>query len=130
MNNFGTSGPIGASGRSGVSGTFGTSGPSGLSGWSSGPTGTSGLSGTSGPSGYLVDWEEEISKKYKGRFTISTEYDSMTFAPINHIIDNNTGKKWTFKPNNISDVLSETDKFIQRLIIELRDEKINDIINE
>lgn len=100
-----------------------TSGVSGSSG-----QGTTGVSGTTGL-GVVGFGIEEIVKKYN-RFTIKIEYDEMTFAPICQIIDNITGEKYTFKPNSITDMSDEIEKFIQKLITDIRQDKINDIINE
>lgn len=94
-----------------------------------GLTGITGHQGTVGPQGYMTDWKEDMMKKYP-RFTIKTEYDVMTFAPTNIIIDNNTNEEYKFKPSNMSDIMNETEQFIQGLIITIRDEKINNIFNE
>jgi hypothetical protein len=96
-----------------------------------GPIGTCGSIGTQGQAGYqIIDWKENIQKKYNNRFIIQTDYDTMSFAPTNIITDTRTNKEYEFKPSNISDIMNETDRFIQGLIIEIRDEKINDIFNE
>lgn len=101
----------------------------GTCGYSSigGATGITGHQGTAGPGGYMTDWKQIIMNKYP-RFTIKTEYDVMTFAPTNTIIDNRTNKEYKFQPY-MSDIMNETDKYIQRLIIEIREDKINNIIN-
>ena len=124
--------------------TIGTCGSIG----SQGSIGTTGLQGTQ-----ITDWKEDMMKKYP-RFTITTEYDAMTFAPINIIIDthevrvskevvkkkkwwqrkknkdtNNTRQEYKFKPSNISDIMNETEQFIQGLIVTIREDKINTIIN-
>ena len=104
--------------------SIGTCGSQGLYG----AIGSTGLKGTAGPAGYqITDWKEELMKKYP-RFTIKTEYDVMTFAPTNIIIDNNTKQEYKFQPQSIS-IDNETEQFIQQLIIEIREGKINDIIN-
>lgn len=103
--------------------TIGTCGSQGLYG----TIGSTGQKGTAGPAGYqITDWKEELMKKYP-RFTIKTEYDVMTFAPT-IIIDNNTKEEYKFKPKSV-DIMNETEQFIQQLIIEIREGKINDIIN-
>jgi hypothetical protein len=95
-----------------------------------GPIGTCGSIGTQGQAGYqIIDWKEKIMKKYHNRFIIQTDYDTMSFAPTNIITDTRTNKEYEFKPNNISDIMNETDRFIQGLIIEIRDEKLNTLIN-
>lgn len=96
-----------------------------------GNIGKTGLQSTAGPGGYMTDWKDEIMKKYP-RFTIRTEYDVMTFAPINIIIDNNTGVEYKLKPisSNMINVTKETEQFIQQLIVTIREDKINNIINE
>jgi len=85
---------------------------------------------TQGQAGYqITDWKEDIMKKYNNRFTIETEYDSMSFAPNNIITDTKTNKEYNFTPNNMSNIVNETDKYIQELITIIRDEKLNNIIN-
>ena len=79
-----------------------------------------------------------MMKKYP-QFTIKTEYDDKTFSPTNIIIDthevrvskdtNRTNEEYKFKPQFTSDIMNETEQFIQGLIITIRDEKINDIFN-
>ena len=97
-----------------------------------GSGGHTGITGHPGPGGYqITDWKDELMKKYP-QFTIKTEYDAMTFAPTNTIIDNRTGEEYKLTPSNISnmsDIINETDLFIQKLIITIRDEKITTIIN-
>lgn len=122
---IGTCGSIGMTGSIGIGGSIGTCGSQGLHS----VIGTTGHQGTAGPGGYMTDWKEDIQKKYNNRFTIKTEYDVMTFSPTNIIIDNNTNEEYKFKPSNMSDIMNETDRYIQQLIIEIRDEKINDIFN-
>jgi hypothetical protein len=97
---------------------------------SGGQAGITGYQGTSGPNGFqITDWKEDLQNKYHNRFTITTEYDDMTFAPTSIIIDNNTGKEYKLKPSNISDIMNETDRYIQGLIVTIREDKINNIIN-
>jgi hypothetical protein len=92
--------------------------------------GTIGAQGTAGPAGYQIkDWKEDIMNKYP-RFIIKTDYDTMSFAPTNIITDTNTNKEYEFKPQSISNIVEETEQFIQSLIIIIRDEKLNDIFNE
>ena len=92
--------------------------------------GSTGLQGTAGPAGYqITDWKVELRKKYP-RFTIKTEYDFMTFAPTNTIIDNNNNIEYKFKPQSMSDIMNETDSYIQQLIIKIREDKITDIIDK
>ena len=112
---------IGTCGSIGAQGSIGTCGSIGIGG-------ITGHQGTAGPGGYMTDWKEDMMKKYP-RFTIKTEYDVMTFSPTNIIIDNNTQKEYKFKPQFTSDIMNETEQFIQGLIITIRDEKINDIFN-
>jgi hypothetical protein len=96
---------------------------------SGGQAGTTGHQGTSGPGGWIIDWKEDIQNKYHNRFTITTEYDAMTFAPTNTIIDKRTNKEYKLTLTSISDIMNETDLFIQQLIVTIRDKKINTIIN-
>ena len=101
----------------------------GINKTSTGITGTTGLQGSSGPGGWITDWKEDMMKKYP-RFTIKTEYDDKTFSPTNNIIiDNRTNEEYKFKPQFTSDIMNETEQFIQGLIITIRDEKITTIIN-
>ena len=107
-----------------IIGTCGSIGTQGLIG----TCGSIGTTGSVGYQGYMTDWKEDMMKKYP-RFNIKTDYDTMSFAPTNIITDTRTNKEYEFKPNNISDIMNETDKFIQGLIIEIRDEKLNTLIN-
>jgi 23S rRNA maturation-related 3'-5' exoribonuclease YhaM len=93
-----------------------------------GSGGVAGHQGVQGQAGYMTDWKEDMMKKYP-RFTIKTEYDPMTFAPTNKIIDKRTNKEYKLTLTSISDIMNETDLFIQQLIVTIRDKKINDIIN-
>jgi hypothetical protein len=84
---------------------------------------------TQGQAGYLTDWKDDMMKKYPN-FTIKTEYDTFSFVPTNNIItDNKTNKEYKFTPNSISNIVEETEQFIQTLITTIRDEKITNIIN-
>ncbi len=92
--------------------------------------GTCGSISTQGQAGYQIkDWKEELMKKYNNRFTIETEYNSMSFAPTNIITDTKTNKEYEFKPQSMSNIVEETEKFIQELIIIIRDEKITNIFD-
>ena len=86
--------------------------------------------GTSGPGGYMTDWKEDMMKKYP-QFTIKIEYEPMNnyIDPIHVIIDKITNEEYKFKPSNMSNIMNETDLFIQGLIVTIRDEKITTIIN-
>jgi hypothetical protein len=112
-------------------GSIGVSGSIGVCG-SIGMAGSIGANGTGGPGSgayQITDWKEELMKKYNNRFTIKTDYDSMTFAPTNVITDTNTNKEYKFTPKSISNIVNETDLFIQALITIIRDEKLDNIIN-
>ena len=114
---------IGTYGSIGTGGSIGTQGSIGIGG-------ITGAQGTAGPAGFqITDWKEDIQKKYHNRFIIKTDYDTMSFAPTNIITDNRTNKEYEFTPKSMSNIVEETDLFIQGLIIEIRDEKITDIIN-
>jgi hypothetical protein len=117
----------------GSTATFGTFGYNnvaiGYNNSTSGPVGISGHNGISGVPGVITDWKEDMMKKYP-RFTIKTEYDPMTFSPTNIIIDNTTGEEYEFTPTNISNIVDETDKYIQSLINIIRDEKITNLLND
>ena len=91
---------------------------------------TYGSGGSTGSGGYqITDWKEDIQNKYHNRFTITTEYDNMTLVPTNTIIDKRTNKEYKLTLTSISDIMNETDLFIQQLIVTIRDKKINTIIN-
>ena len=100
-----------------------------------GSGGQAGITGHPGPGGYqITDWKEDLQKKYNNRFSIKVEYDAMTFAPNHVVIDNNTNKEYKINytktnPTTTSNIMKETDLFIQGLIITIRDEKITTIIN-
>ncbi len=91
--------------------------------------GTCGSIGTQGQAGYLIDWKEDIQKKYNNRFIIKTDYNTMSLAPTNIITDTKTNKEYEFKPQSISNIVEQTDQFIQSLITIIRDEKLNTLIN-
>ena len=96
---------------------------------SGGQAGITGHQGTSGPGGYqITDWKDELMKNYPC-FSIKTEYDAITFAPTNTIIDKRTNKEYKLTLTSISDIMNKTDLFIKQLIVTIRDKKINDIIN-
>jgi hypothetical protein len=114
---------IGTYGSIGTGGSIGTQGSIGIGG-------ITGAQGTAGPAGFqITDWKEDIQKKYHNRFIIKTDYDTMSFAPTNIITDNRTNKEYEFTPKSMSNIVEETDLFIQALITIIRDEKITDIIN-
>jgi hypothetical protein len=122
---IGTCGSIDSQGSIGTCGSIGINGYSGI--------GITGLQGTTGPRGYqITDWKEDMMKKYP-RFTIKTEYDPMTMFPPStlQIIDNNTGEEYKFMSIilDILQLVEETDLFIKQLIVTIREDKINTIIN-
>lgn len=53
----------------------------------------------------------------------------MDFSPINLITDTTTDREYKFIPKSMSNIVNETDKFIQTLIVMIRDEKLDNIIN-
>jgi hypothetical protein len=67
--------------------------------------------------------------KYHNRFIIKTDYDTMSFTPTNIITDTRTNKEYKFIPKSMSDIENVTDRFIQQLIITIRDETLNTLIN-
>ena len=105
---------------------------------SGGHGGSSGHGGTSGSGGFqITDWKDELMRKYP-QFTIKIEYEPMLnyIDPIHIIIDNKTNKEYKMKPNlqvtlstTMSNIMNETEQFIQGLIIKIRDEKITQVIN-
>jgi nitric oxide reductase large subunit len=95
-----------------------------------GSIGIGGYIKTQGQAGYQIkDWKEDIMNKYHNRFIIKTDYDTMSFAPTNIITDTKTNKEYEFKPQSMSNIVEETEKFIQELIIIIRDEKITNIFD-
>ena len=112
----------GTSGSIGIQGSIGTQGSIGI-------TGAQGTGGPGSGAYQITDWKEDIMKKYHNRFIIKTDYDTMSFAPNNIIKDTKTNKEYEFKPQSISNIVNETDQFIQALITIIRDEKLNTIIN-
>lgn len=123
---------VGVVGSIGITGV--TSGYSNTAIGTSGVHGTIGSQGIAGQAGFsITDWKDDMMKKYNNRFTIKTEYDEMTLTPIKIIIDTNTNQEYKFKPtwkkiSSASDMLNEMDKFIQSLVITIRDSKISDIL--
>lgn len=96
--------------------------------------GSRGQGGSSRPGS--LDWKEMVENKYNNRFTITNEYDSTDLSTKCIIIDTNSNKqyKFTSQPNLLtytymSNIMNETEQFIQGLIIKIRDEKITTIIN-
>jgi hypothetical protein len=77
----------------------------------------------------LTDWNDDIMKKYP-RFIIKTDYDPITLAPINIITDTKTNKEYKFIPQSITNIEESTEQFIKELINIIRDEKINDLLDE
>jgi hypothetical protein len=118
---IGAYGSIGTQGLIGAQGSIGTQGSIGIQG-------SIGTTGSVGYQGYMTDWKEDMMKKYP-RFNIKTDYDTMSFAPTNIITDTRTNKEYEFTPKSMSNIVEETDLFIQALITIIRDEKITDIIN-
>lgn len=94
-----------------------------------GITGVTGHQGTSGPGGFMTDWKVELMKKYP-RFTIMTDYSIN--GPNNIIIDNNTGLEYKLtstsnSPLSLSNIIDETEQFIEQLIIDIRHNKITSL---
>jgi hypothetical protein len=71
------------------------------------------------------DWKDQLMRKYP-QFNIKSEYDDIIFTSVHVVIDNNTKKVYKV-PHNIVNIMDETEQFIQKLIITIRDEKINTI---
>jgi hypothetical protein len=111
-----------------VTGSQGSIGVCGSIGFG-GIIGTNGTGGPGSGAYQITDWKEELQKKYNNRFIIKTDYDAMTLAPTNLITDNNTNREYIFIPTNMSNIVNETDKFIQTLIVMIRDEKLTHIFN-
>ena len=88
--------------------------------------------GSGGVAGHqITDWKDELMRKYP-QFTIKIEYEPMLnyIDPIHVIIDNRTNKQYKIKhTTNQSNIMNETEQFIQGLIIKIRDEKITQVIN-
>jgi len=103
-----------------------------LTSGSTGQAGITGHQGTSGPGAFqITDWKDELMRKYP-QFTIKIEYEPMLnyIDPIHVVTDNRTNKQYKIKhTTNQSNIMNETEQFIQELIIKIRDEKITTIIN-
>ena len=84
--------------------------------------------GVPGLSGIITNWKDDVMKKYHMRFTIKSEYDVMTFAPLFTIIDTNNFNEYKIKPKGIPGIHIEVDEYIQKLIIDIREEKITNIL--
>ena len=99
---------------------------------STGQAGITGHQGTSGPGAFqITDWKDELMRKYP-QFTIKIEYEPMLnyIDPIHVVTDNRTNKQYKIKhTTNQSNIMNETEQFIQELIIKIRDEKITQVIN-
>jgi len=99
---------------------------------STGQAGITGHGGTSGPGAFqITDWKDELMRKYP-QFTIKIEYEPMLnyIDPIHVVTDNKTNKQYKIKhTTNQSNIMNETEQFIQELIITIRDEKITQVIN-
>jgi hypothetical protein len=99
---------------------------------SRGQGGITGHQGTSGPGAFqITDWKDELMRKYP-QFTIKIEYEPMLnyIDPIHVVTDNRTNKQYKIKhTTNQSNIMNETEQFIQGLIITIRDEKITQVIN-
>ena len=99
---------------------------------STGQAGITGHQGTSGPGAFqITDWKDELMRKYP-QFTIKIEYEPMLnyIDPIHVVTDNKTNKQYKIKhTTNQSNIMNETEQFIQELIITIRDEKITQVIN-
>jgi hypothetical protein len=96
-----------------------------------GSTSHQGSSSGSAGAFQITDWKDELMRKYP-QFTIKIEYEPMLnyIDPIHIIIDNRTNKQYKIKhTNNQSNIMNETEQFIQGLIIKIRDEKITQVIN-
>jgi hypothetical protein len=125
MNNIsGIHSTIAYQGVSGFSGKAGTSVPVGTSG----TIGIHGISGTSGPMG-IQDFSEELMRKYHMRFKIEISSVSNGFLPTYKITDN-SGIEYQFRSNTMTHAHKEVDEYISLLITKIRQEKINNLINE
>lgn len=123
MNNITGISAIHSQGISGVSGKAGTSGPVGTYG----SIGSHGISGTSGPIS-IIDFKDDLMKKYHMRFKIEvSSYNNL--IPICKITDI-SGIEYQFKPNSVTHARKEVDEYISLLITTIRQEKINNLINE
>lgn len=125
---IGSTGSVGAQGVCGVRSTTGHNNVAIGYNSTSGPVGMSGHTGISGVPGVMTDWKDELMKKYHMRFVIKSEYDAMTFAPSFTIIDTNNFNEYKLKPKSMSDSNIEVDEYIQKLIIDIREEKITNIL--
>ena len=92
-----------------------------------GPIGITGMKGTAGYQ--IIDWKNELMNKYP-RFTIKTEYDNKTLAPIINITDTINNKVCTLMPKSITFAIEEVESLIKEIITNTRQEIINNIIND
>jgi hypothetical protein len=90
-----------------------------------GPVGISGSMGTSGPSGYGIN---EVKRKYMNRFNIDAFLEPDNFMPLYKIIDNITGVEYKLRPTSMITIIEELENYLNELIINIRNEKINNII--
>jgi hypothetical protein len=119
MNNITGISAIHSQGISGVSGKAGTSGPVGAP--------YPKCAGTSGPIS-IIDFKDDLMKKYHMRFKIEvSSYNNL--IPICKITDI-SGIEYQFKPNSVTHARKEVDEYISLLITTIRQEKINNLINE
>ena len=87
--------------------------------------GFSGSIGTSGPS-FNID---DIKKRYKHRFNIEYYFiPDNSFMPMYRIVDNMTGFEYKFKPSSMINIVDDFENYLNELIQDIRNDKINNII--
>ena len=93
--------------------------------------GITGHQGTAGPGGYIQikNWKEQLMEKYP-RFIIKTEYNHIRLDPTYVIVDNINNEEYKIENTTWYNQMDEIEQFIKQLIVTIRDEKINNLINE
>lgn len=89
---------------------------------------STGYNNISGVPGVMTDWKDDVMKKYHMRFTIKSEYDVISFTPLFTIIDTNNFNEYKIKPKGIPGIHIEVDEYIQKIIVDTREEKITEIL--
>lgn len=92
--------------------------------------GVTGHRGTPGVTG--IDWKKMLMQEYP-RFTIEGREtrqirDRFIFDLTVTITDKITGKKYEFDVEKDYDVINETEQFIKKLIIDIRNSKLDELV--
>jgi hypothetical protein len=88
--------------------------------------GITGSKGTPGVTG--IDWRKMLMQEYP-RFIIEAQIrDRFNFDLTVTITDKITGKKYEFDVEKDYDVINETEEFIKKLIIDIRNSKLDELV--